>query len=341
MKSIQELLSIVAKKKGSDLHLITNVAPTMRENGSIKSFGDDAISIMSEADSINLSKELLNEYQCKQLDFSGDVDAAYSCNSILEDKVLRARVNIFNDYRGLSFAFRLINDKIPTMHDLGLPLGLRKLVEQKHGLIIITGPTGSGKTTTLAAMVNSINETQHYNIITLEDPIEYIYSIKNSIISQREIGPKCVSFAKGLKAGLRQDPDVILVGEMRDPETIATALTAAETGHLVLTTLHTATVIEAVDRILQYFPAVQQKQIQATLSNCFLGIVAQKLIPKKAGNGRVAAFEVLLKTAATEKLIRNGESFQLKDYMRPECGMLTMENSLKDLESRGFIDRTT
>jgi len=336
LKSIQEMLSIVAQRKGSDLHLITNVVPTMRINGTIKSF-EENLMVMEPAESDTLAQEILNNYQFKQLRDRGDADASYSCKSILEDKILRARVNVFKDYRGLSFAFRLISDKIPTMQDLMLPLGLRNLTNRKHGFIAITGPTGSGKTTTLAAMLNSINETQYGNIITLEDPIEYIYPIKCSIISQREIGQNCVSFAEGLKASLRQDPNVIFVGEMRDAETIATALSAAETGHLVLTTLHTANVIEAVDRMLQYFPAEQQQRMQSELANCFLGIVAQKLIPKKTGNGRVAAFEVLLKTPATEKLIRNGEAFQLKNYMRSEYGMITMEKALTDLQNRGLI----
>ncbi|MBP2629443.1 MAG: twitching motility protein [Firmicutes bacterium] len=336
MKSIQEMLSVVAKKNGSDLHLITNVVPTMRINGEIETLGEN-MPVMEAGDSNKLVAEILNAYQLQQLGQRGDADAAYSCESTLENKILRARVNIFKDHRGISFAFRLINNSILTMQELMLPYSLRNLVNKEHGFIVITGPTGSGKTTTLASMIDHINETKYRKIITLEDPIEYVYSVKRSIISQREIGKDCMNFADGLKAALRQDPDVILAGEMRDPETIATALTAAETGHLVITTLHTGNVIEAIDRILQYFPAVQQKQVQTELANCFLGIVAQKLISKKDGNGRVAAFEVLLKTPATEKLIRTGEAFQLKDYMRAEYGMLTMDESIKSLRQRQLI----
>lgn len=334
--NIQELLSMVDQQNGSDLHLVTNVAPAMRVNGVIRPVNVSA-SIMTPEEGETLAEQILSTYQVAQLEKAGDTDVAYTCKSTLVNKILRARVNVYRDHRGLSFAFRIINEKIPTMQDLMLPIGLRNLIKKKHGFIAITGPTGSGKTTSLAAMLNEINETQYANIITLEDPIEYIYPVLCSLVSQREVGRDCSSFAVGLKAALRQDPDVIFVGEMRDAETIATALAAAETGHLVFTTLHTANVIEAVDRMLQYFPAVQQKQIQAQLANCFEGIVAQQLIPKKDGRGRVAAFEVLLKTSATENLIRNGETFQVKDYLRPEYGMLTMEASIKALHERRIL----
>jgi pilus retraction protein PilT len=333
---IQKLLSIVQKEHGSDLHLLTNVVPCMRVNGAIQAVNEDSLPMTTE-DGETLAEQILNDYQEDQLDNFGDTDASYTCESKLEKKIIRARVNVYRDYQGLSFAFRIINEKIPTMKELMLPIGLRNLIKKKHGFIAITGPTGSGKTTTLAAMLNEINETQYANIITLEDPIEYMYPVRRCIVSQREIGQNCSSFATGLKAALRQDPNVILVGEMRDAETISTALAAAETGHLVLTTLHTANVIEAVDRILQYFPANQQKQIQAQLANCFEGIIAQQLIPKKNGEGRIAAFEVLLKTPATENLIRNGETFQVKDYLRPEQGMITMEESIKNLRERNCI----
>lgn len=333
---IQELLSIVQKKHGSDLHLLTNVVPCMRVNGAIQAVNEDSLPMTPE-EGETLAEQILNEYQEDQLEKFGDTDASYTCESKLEKKIIRARVNVYRDYQGLSFAFRIINEKIPTMKELMLPIGLKNLIKKKHGFIAITGPTGSGKTTTLAAMLNEINETQYANIITLEDPIEYMYPVRRCIVSQREIGQNCSGFATGLKAALRQDPNVILVGEMRDAETISTALTAAETGHLVLTTLHTANVIEAVDRILQYFPASQQKQIQAQLANCFEGIIAQQLIPKKNGEGRIAAFEVLLKTPATENLIRNGETFQVKDYLRLEHGMITMEESIKNLRERNCI----
>ncbi|MGL5257710.1 MAG: type IV pilus twitching motility protein PilT [Proteocatella sp.] len=335
--NIQELLSIVDQKKGSDLHLVTNVAPAMRLNGNICPVNDGADIIAPEETQSLLKTLLSNTYQQNQFENNGDADIAYTCRSIYENKILRARVNVYRDYRGISFAFRLISEKIRNMQDLNLPLGMRNLIKKKHGFIAITGPTGSGKTTSLAAMINEINGTKPLNIITLEDPIEYIYPVQRALVSQREIGRDCSSFASGLKAALRQDPNIILVGEMRDPETIQTALMAAETGHLVLTTLHTANVIEAVDRILQYFPQGQQTQIQAQLAHCFEGIIAQQLLPKKNGDGRVAAFEVLLKTPATANLIRNGNAFQLKDYMRPEFGMGTMDASIKNLEERNCI----
>ena len=336
MKSIEEMLSIVVKNGGSDLHLVTNVVPTMRKNGVIQNLYDDQYKF-SYDDSKKLIAAILNGYQCNALKAQGDANASYTCQSIFSQKTIRARVNVFKDLRGYSFAFRLINEKIPTMQDILLPHGIQSLIKKEHGIIIVTGPTGSGKSTTIASMVDSINETKSVHIITVEDPVEYFYNIKTAIISQREVGENCASFFAGLKAALREDPDIILVGEMRDAETIEMALAAAETGHLVLTTLHTANVIQAVDRMMQYFPSEQQQQIRLELANCFEGIIAQKLFPKKNG-GRVAAFEVLLRTPATINLIRSNRAFELKDYMHNKDMMQTMDDAIEDLQRRGFLE---
>lgn len=336
IQNLQNLLSLTVKKGGSDLHLVTGVIPVTRINGQITALNNDLSRLSSEA-GIEILKSLLSQYQIKKLEENGDADASYEFEDPCTKKMIRCRINVYQDINGYAFALRLISNKIPSMKELLLPLSLRSLTAKQHGLIVVTGPTGSGKTTSLASMLDYINESKALHILTIEDPVEYIYPLKQSIISQREIGQNVLSFAAGLKAALREDPDVILVGEMRDAETIATALAAAETGHLVLTTLHTSNVIEAVDRMLQYFPSEQQKQIQLQLSNCFEGIIAQKLLPRADGRGRVAAFEVLLRTPATTNVIRTGEAFRLKDYMRSSEGMQTMEDSLDDLKKRMII----
>lgn len=337
MKSIEEMLSIVDKNNGSDLHLITNALPTLREDGIIKNLYDDDYK-MSFEDSINLIKKILNKRQLLALEKNGDADTSFACKSIFyPKKQLRARVNVFKDLRGYAFAFRLISKKIPTMQDLLLPKSVKNLTQKEHGLIVVTGPTGSGKSTTIASMLDYINETKNVHIITIEEPVEYYYDMKQAIISQREIGENCISFATGLKAALREDPDIILVGEMRDAQTIEMALAAAETGHLVLTTLHTANVIQSIDRMMQYFSAKQQGQILAQLANSFECIIAQKLLPKNGG-GRVAAFEILLRTTATVNLIRNDRAFELKDYMNSKDNMQTMKNAVEDLKRRKYVN---
>lgn len=266
-----------------------------------------------------------------------DVDASFTASKLDKDgNSVRCRINAFKDQNGSSIAVRLISERIPTVQELRLPSSVRKLRSLEHGLIIVCGPTGSGKSTTLASLIETINATQDKHIITIEDPVEYTFHMKQSIISQREVGADCESFASGLRSALRQDPDVILVGEMRDAETISTAIAAAETGHLVFTTLHTATTTEAIDRILRYFPSEAQRHMQGELAACFQAVVAQKLLPKNGG-GRVAAFEVLLHTDATENLIRQGQFYQLKDYMSTQQGMIRMEDSLQGLRNMHLI----
>lgn len=334
MKSIDELLAILDREKGSDLHLAVGIRPCIRINGVLVTLPEDPL---QEEEMKMICHQILSDVQMQTLQTMGDADAAYTCSNPLNKTILRARVNIFKDSRGLALAVRLINETIPSMKSLLLPQSLIKLTDKKHGFVIVTGPTGSGKTTTLASMIDYINENQPVHIITLEDPVEFMYREKKAIISQREIGKDCASFHRGLEAALREDPDVILVGEMRDAETIATALSAAETGHLVFATLHTANVIEAMDRLLQYFPAERHDQMRKQLANCMEGVVAQKLLPGKRG-GRVAAFEILLKNDAVLNLIRTGESFRLPDYMRAAAGMQTMDDSLKSLRNLRLID---
>jgi len=335
LQSLNELLSAVAEKGGSDLHLSAQNVPIMRINGFIVNLaGNDPL---QPEDCERFCHDVLSDVQFHQLNTRGDADASYVCKSTVTNVCLRTRVNVFKDSRGISFAFRLIHHKIPSVKSLGIPESVLKLTEKPHGLVIVTGPTGSGKTTTLAALLETINMSKNLHMITIEDPIEYMYEGKAALISQREVGRDCDSFRSGLKAALREDPNVILVGEMRDAETISTALFAAETGHLVFATLHTANVVEALDRMLQYFPAEAHRQMRMEIANCFEGILAQKLLLRKNG-GRVAAFEVLLRNVASINLIRSGEAFRLTDYMHSEPGMQTMEDALQGLRNIGQIE---
>lgn len=333
MKSFfDSLLKEMEQSHASDLHLIGGMQPSIRIHGEILRLDTDPL---SAAQLDELCQEVLSSWQQSMLQEKGDVDVSYT---FLNDAGLdfRCRINVFKAMTGISFAIRLIPNEIPTFKKLHLPNTLESMITP-NGLIAVTGPTGSGKTTTLAAMLDYINETRACNIITIEDPIEYMHSPKKAILRQREIGNNLSAFSDGLRSALRQDPDVILVGEMRDRETVETALNAAETGHLVFTTLHTGDVIEAVDRILQYFPAEQQSQVKAQLANCFQGVIAQRLLPLRDGSGRIAALEILRRTPATVNLIRSGQSYQLKDYMMPTDGMQTMAGALKELQQRKLI----
>lgn len=336
--SIDTMLTAVADAGGSDLHLCTGIVPVYRKDGKLYNLSQLlSVGICTDAD----MKDYL--WQIGQLEMPDvgrgrdDIDASYTSIVLSRNgNYVRCRMNAFLDRNGCSISLRLIPENIPKMNDLRLPLSVRQLVQKEHGLVIVCGPTGSGKTTTLAAMLESINATQDKHIITIEDPVEYLFQMKKAVISQREVQTDCVSFASGLRSALRQDPDVILVGEMRDAETISTAIAAAETGHLVFTTLHTANTTDAIDRILRYFPAEAQRHMQSELASCFQGVIAQKLLPK-TGGGRVAAFEVLLHTDATENLIRQGQFFQLKDYMTQNHGMIRMDDSIRGLKNLHLI----
>lgn len=318
----------------TDIHIKTNEPISYRKDGSIRFQSDfltDSKTISAILREMKLSPaqyRLIAEAQ----DF--DIDASFSYAET------NGRINIYSDSSGISIAIRLLPANIPTMESLRLPLSVKKFANLKHGFVIISGPTGSGKSSTLASIINTINKKHAMHIITIEDPIEYRFRSEQSLITQREVYTHCESFAKGLKSALRQDPDIIMVGEMRDAETISTALQAAETGHLVFSTLHAGTAVEALDRLTQYFPDGRHAEIRASFANCFQGIVAQRLIPSIKGNSeyeRVAAFEVVLPSDAIRNVIRTGINFRIRDYMSRSEGMISMEDSLQGLRNKMLI----
>jgi twitching motility protein PilT len=277
---------------------------------------------------------ILNEKQKNEFEEYGELDLSYELINIS-----RFRVNIFRHRRGEAAAFRLIPEKIKTLSELGLPSIVSNFTDKDKGFVLITGPTGSGKSTTLAALIDIINKNRYENIITIEDPIEFIHYHKNCLISQREIGSHTKSFASALRNALREDPDVILVGEMRDLETISMALTAAETGHLVFSTLHTSSAGESVERIIDVFPPHQQNQVRMQFANSILGVIAQTLLPTLDEKGRVPAIEVMIANPAIRNLIREGKVYQIPSTIQTSKkeGMQSLDQSLKDLVMEGKI----
>ena len=267
---------------------------------------------------------------------AGDIDISLTTDTA--NGAVHSRLNLFFTHKGIAVAIRIFPSFIPSMNKLGLPGVVQNLIRKPYGLIVFTAPTGNGKTTSIASMLETINDNEAKRIITIEDPVEYVFTSKQSVISQREVGTSCKTFAEGLRAALREDPDIIMVGEMRDKETILTAISAAESGHLVFSTLHAGDTVQAIDRIKQYFSGSEQEQIQAQFANAFQAVVAQKLIPRKDKQGRVAAFEVLLNNDATRNLVRIGEAFRLPGYMNLKDGMFTMKYSINDLQMRGVIE---
>ncbi|MEP6912337.1 MAG: type IV pilus twitching motility protein PilT, partial [bacterium] len=280
--------------------------------------------------------EILSASQRENFLETWDLDCSYSLKG-----VGRFRVNVFRQRQGVGAVFRRIPESIKTIQELGLPPNIANLLDVTEGLILVTGPTGSGKSTTLAALIHTINTGRRAHIITIEDPIEFVHYNKNSLINQREVSSHTKSFHQALRAALREDPDVILVGEMRDLETISLAMTAAETGHLVLATLHTNSATKTVDRIIDAFPEAQQSQIRVMLSESLRGIVAQSLVPRADGNGRVAVVEVLLNIPAVANLIREGKTFQIHSSMQTGQvhGMITFESAINELVRKGTISR--
>ena len=330
--SLDEILDQLAKNGGSDLHLSPDRVPYIRDSSGELSLLSGYLPLTSNQIKQILKQEVFASREFPALGKNrGDYDIDYST------EFSHARVNIFQESRGISASFRILRDRIPSMKELYFPSPLRSLVGKKHGLITFCGPTGSGKTTSIASIVEAINIDRHAHIITLEDPIEYRFSHGKSLVSQREVGSHCVSFLEGLRASLREDPDVIVVGEMRDDATIRTAIAASETGHLVFTTLHAANVIEAVDRFLQYFPRGEHDAIRAQLSNSFEAIIAQQLLPCRNG-GKVAAFEVVLRNTATVNLIRTGQHHNLVNYFNKKDGMMTFDESKEGLFAKGLIE---
>lgn len=282
----------------------------------------------------SLFQELTTDRQRHIFEEKGDIDFAYQVADT------RLRINVYKDFRGMAMAIRIIKNKIPTFDELNLPELLEQLIHKKQGLILVTGAAGAGKSTTLAAMVDRINRSQARHIITLEDPIEYLYELDRSLINQREIYFHACSFPQALRAALREDPDVILLGELRDEETIATALSAAETGHLILATLHTCNAAQTVERMVDMFPLNRQQQIRSQLASTLQAVIAQQLIEKKDKSGRIAAFEIMLQTPAIQNLIREGKFHQLAQTIKTasSSGMQTMEQSLQMLMKHGLIN---
>jgi twitching motility protein PilT len=330
--SIDELLEIVVERRASDLHLTAGSPPAIRVNGKIerlRQFGT-----MVPEQTRRLLYGITRTEQQKELEERRNLDLSYPLPGLA-----RFRVNIFFQRETLAAAFRLIPSRIKNLDELGLPGTLYELCERPRGLVVVTGPTGSGKSTTLAALIDRINEDRSEHIITIEDPIEFLHQHKGCIVNQREIGSDALSFAEGLRAALREDPDVILLGEMRDLETISTALTAAETGHLVFATVHTQDAPSAVDRLIDVFPAAQQGQIRVQVASTLQGVMTQNLLPTADGSSRVPAVEILLPDDAVRNLIRQAKLEQLYTTMQTGSskGMQTMEQSLADLVLVGVV----
>lgn len=331
MVLMEELLRVAKEYEASDVHIAVNVPPKMRVAGRLV---DMDYPKLTPADTKALVNQMLSPMQADILEEKGEADFSYAI-----PLVGRYRVNAFRDRGSLAAAIRLINNEIPKPEDLGLPPSLVEASKKKRGLILITGPTGSGKSTTLASIIDGLNEENEGHIITLEDPIEYLHTHKKSVVNQREVGGDTLSYANALRAALREDPDVILVGEMRDLETISTAITAAETGHLVLSTLHTIGAAATIDRAIDVFPPYQQQQIRTQLAMVLECVVSQQLIPRSSGHGRVAAFEVMHNTVAIKNLIRENKTFQIPGTMQTnrKIGMITMDDSLMELYKAGQI----
>ena len=330
---IDELLEQMLALDASDLHLTVGTAPAFRVRGRLTP-ATGAKSLDAEATRQAIYSILTSEQQ-KQLELERQLDFAYSLPGIA-----RFRVNAFFQRGSVGAAFRLVPGEIRTLDDLGLPPVLHTLAEKPRGLVLVTGPTGSGKSTTLAAIVDEINRTRAEHILTIEDPIEFLHRHQMCIVNQREIGTDARSFAEGLRSALRQDPDVLLVGEMRDLETISTALTAAETGHLVFGTLHTQTASSTIDRVIDVFPPSQQQQVRIMIANSLQAVVTQTLLPTADGSGRVAALEILLPDDAVRNLVRQAKVEQLYTVMQTSSsrGMQTMEQALADLVLRQVVD---
>ena len=330
---IQELLALTRDKNASDLHLTVGAPPTLRMNGFLTKMDD---SLLTEQDIYEMIYSILNEEQKKKLEKIKEID--FSIEIINK---ARFRVNVFTHRNGIAGAFRLIPETIKSLEDLGLPPSIEEFCNKPKGLVLITGPTGSGKSTTISSLLDIINCHQRLHIITIEDPIEFIHNHKNCIIDQREVGIHTQSFAYALRSALREDPDVILVGEMRDLETISMAITAAETGHLVFSTLHTNSAAETVERIIDVFPSHQQRQIRIQLSESLQGVVTQTLLQNIDQNSRVPAVEIMKATPAIKNIIRDERIHMIPATIQAsrQHGMQSMDQSLKDLYMNRVISR--
>ena len=334
---IDELLDLIIAMKGSDLHIAAGIPPVIRADGELK---PTPYENMSPLDIQQIMYAILTDEQIQKFESTWELDFSYALQ-----KKARFRVNIFKDKGSVAASLRLIPTKIPTLEEMGMPEIFEKLTHLRRGLVLVTGPTGSGKSTTLAAMINAINLTRSEHIITIEDPIEFVHNHKLSVINQRELGMDTKSFGNALRASLREDPDIILVGEMRDLETMSLAVSAAETGHLVFGTLHTNSAASSVDRIVDGFPPGQQGQVRLQLSNNIQAIISQQLIPTtpnyqaSSGRGRIGAFEIMIANAAIRNLIREAKAHQITSIIQTSAniGMITTDASLRNLYMEGKI----
>lgn len=331
MESLEEILHVAYEAGASDIHLTVGIPPTMRLNGHLVKMD---YPILRPEDTLELCLDVLNPVQREKFEERGEYDL-----SIAFAGIGRYRVNVFKQRGAIALALRTITDEIPDPEKLGVPKSIIDLYLRKRGLVLVTGPTGSGKSTTLASIINKVNENRDAHIITLEEPIEYAHHHKMSMVNQREIGQDVDSFAGSLRAALREDPDVILVGEMRDFETINAAVTAAETGHLVFSTLHTTGAAETIDRIIDVYPPHSQGQIRSQLANSVVGIISQTLVPTADGKGRCAALEILAATDAIRSMIREGKIFQIPTAIATgkKNGMFTLDQDLARLVNMGKI----
>ncbi|MCH2220414.1 MAG: type IV pilus twitching motility protein PilT [Dechloromonas sp.] len=328
---ITELLAFSVKNKASDLHLSSGLPPMIRVHGDVRRINLPA---MEHKDVHGMVYDIMNDGQRKVYEETLECDFSFEIPNLA-----RFRVNAFNQHRGAGAVFRTIPSKVLTLEELNAPKIFKEICEYPRGIVLVTGPTGSGKSTTLAGMINHINENDYGHILTVEDPIEFVHESKKSLINQREVGPHTLSFANALRSALREDPDVILVGEMRDLETIRLALTAAETGHLVFGTLHTSSAAKTVDRVVDVFPAAEKEMVRSMLSESLRAVISQTLLKTKDGTGRVAAHEIMIGTPAIRNLIRENKIAQMYSSIQTgqNFGMQTLDQNLIDLVRRNVV----
>ncbi len=331
---IAELLAFSVKNKASDLHLSAGLPPMIRVHGDVRRIN---VPPLEHKDVHGMVYDIMNDSQRKVYEETLECDFSFEIPNLA-----RFRVNAFNQNRGAGAVFRTIPSKVLTLEDLHAPKIFAEIAKYPRGLVLVTGPTGSGKSTTLAAMINDVNENEYGHILTVEDPIEFVHEAKKCLINQREVGPHTLSFANALRSALREDPDIILVGEMRDLETIRLAMTAAETGHLVFGTLHTSSAAKTVDRIIDVFPAAEKEMIRAMLSESLRAVISQTLCKTKDGAGRVAAHEIMIGTPAIRNLIREAKVAQMYSAIQTgqALGMQTLDQNLLDLVKRSLISNT-
>jgi twitching motility protein PilT len=328
---ISDLLAFAVKNKASDLHLSAGLPPMIRVNGDIRRIN---LPDMSHQVVHEMVYDIMNDGQRKIYEEALEVDFSFEVPTLA-----RFRVNAFNQNRGAGAVFRTIPSKVLTLEDLNAPKIFKEISIQPRGLVLVTGPTGSGKSTTLAAMIDFVNESEYGHILTVEDPIEFLHQSKKCVVNQREVGPHTHSFSNALRSALREDPDVILIGEMRDLETIRLALTAAETGHLVFGTLHTSSAAKTIDRIVDVFPAAEKEMVRSMLSESIRAIIAQTLLKTKDGTGRIAAHEIMIGTPAIRNLIRENKIAQMYSAIQTgqNVGMQTLDQCLQDLVRRNLV----